>query len=418
MPLSNAQAEIANNDTRFRVLVSGRRFGKTTLGIREICREARIPGTVCWAVCPSYRQAKNVWWLKLKKKLFTLHWIEKINEAELSITLKNGSIIALKGAENYDSLRGNRVDFLVMDEIADIKPEAFYESLRPTLSDSAGKALFMGTPKGIQNWSYDLFNYESDSDEWKSWKFTTISGGNVPEKEIESARKLLDERTFRQEYEASFETYAGVIYYSFSRKDNVVKCTEYDLEKVDYPEVLHIGIDFNIDPVSAVVMYKTKEEKLHIIDEIRIFSSNTNELVDEIKHRYPRSKIWAYPDPAGRQRKTSANGMTDIIILQNAGFVVKAPNSHPPVRDRINSVNSALCGGDGSRTLLIDPRCRYTIEGLERQVYKEGTQQPDKESGYDHQNDALGYAIHYLRPVRKDKSEETQPQVWRHRIGA
>lgn len=418
MPLSEAQASVASDDTRFRCLISGRRFGKTTLGIREICKEARMPDTICWAVCPSYRQAKNIWWLKLKKKLFSLHWIDKINEAELTIYLKNGSIISLKGAENYDSLRGNRVDFLVMDEVADIKPEAFFESLRPTLSDSMGKALFMGTPKGIQNWSYDLYNMEHDSEEWKSWQYTTIAGGNVPESEIESARKLLDTRTFRQEYEASFETYSGVIYYAFDRTANVKKCTEYNLDNGDFPEVLHIGIDFNIDPVSAVVMYKTSDDTYHIIDEIRIFSSNTNELVDEIKQRYPRSKVWAYPDPAGRQRKTSANGMTDIIILQNAGFVVKAPNSHPPVRDRINSVNSALCDSLGTNHLMVDPRCRYTVEALERQTYKEGTQQPDKESGYDHTNDALGYAIHYLRPVRKDNDDSNTPLVWRHRIGA
>ena len=416
MPLTQPQTEVAKSEKRFRVLISGRRFGKTTLGIREICKEASQPHTVCWAICPSYRQAKNIWWLKLKKKLFSLHWIDKVNEAELTITLKNGSIIALKGAENYDSLRGNRVDFLVMDEVADIKPEAFFESLRPTLSDSMGKALFMGTPKGL-NWAYDLFNNAKGDDEWASWQFTTEQGGNVPDTELESARRLLDERTYRQEYQGSFESFSGRIYYSFDREKNVVKCDEYDLDKGEFPEILHIGEDFNIDPSVAVVAYERADGVLHIIDEIGIFSSNTDEMVEEIKSRYPRSKIWVYPDPAGAARKTSSGGRTDIIILQNAGFIVKAPRSHPPVRDRINAVNSRFLSSTGEVRLVVDPRCRRVIEGLEKQTYKEGTQQPDKDSGWDHWNDALGYMIHFKYPIRRDRADETVA-TWKHRTGA
>jgi hypothetical protein len=416
MPLTAAQKQVAVSTKRWRVLISGRRFGKTTLGIREICKHASEPGTVCWAVCPSYRQAKNIWWLKLKKKLFALHWIKKINEAELTIYLKNGSLIALKGAENYDSLRGNRVDFLVMDEVADIKPEAFYESLRPTLSDSLGEGLFMGTPKGL-NWAYDLFNNTQTDDEWASWQFTTEEGGNVPPEELESARRLLDERTYKQEYQGSFESFSGRIYYAFEREKNVEKCVEYDLENGHYPEILHIGEDFNIDPSVSVVAYERADGVLHVIDEIGIFSSNTDEMVAEIKTRYPKSKIFVYPDPAGRQRKTSANGMTDIIILQNAGFVVKAPNSHPPVRDRINAVNSRMLSSTGEVRLVVEPRCKRIIEGLERQVYKEGSQQPDKDSGYDHWNDALGYMVHFRYPLKRDTKQSTVT-TWKHRTGA
>jgi hypothetical protein len=207
---------------------------------------------------------------------------------------------------------------------------------------------------------------------------------------------------------ATFETYAGRIYYSFERKGNVLT-----IEPID-TSVLHIGIDFNIDPMSAVIAVRLKDT-LYVIDEIRMFSSNTNELVSEISARYPKSKIWAYPDPASRQRKTSAGGSTDLTILQNAGFIVKCPTSHTPVRDRINAVNSRLCDSTGVRHLYIAPQCKYTIEGLERQTYKEGTTQPDKDSGYDHQMDALGYMVDYQFPVRKDTPQHT-PQRWGHRL--
>lgn len=413
MPLTNPQLTIAHDQHRFKVVLAGRRFGKTHLAIRELCFHARMPDSECWYVAPTYRQAKQVVWRKLKNQLQDLRWIKKINESELTITLKNGSNIALKGADNADSLRGIGLDFLCMDEFADIDSEAWYEVLRPTLADKQGGALFIGTPKGTGNWAHDLYvMHEEYPEQWISYQYTTIQGGNVKAEEIEAARRDLDARTFRQEFEASFETYAGRIYYSFDRKLNTVVPDNIDTS------VLYTGWDFNIDPMSIVIAVR-QGDNLYVIDEVRMFSSNTAEALEEVKSRYPKSKIWAYPDPAARQRKTSAGGLTDLTILQNGGLVVKAPNSHTPVRDRINAVNSRLCDSNGVRRLFVHPRCKYTIEGLERHTYKEGTTQPDKNSGYDHQMDALGYMIDYLFPVRRDIDPIlTAPQRWGHAIAA
>jgi hypothetical protein len=409
MPLSQPQETIANNSHRFKVVIAGRRFGKTHLAIRELCKAARWPDKQVWMVAPTYRQAKQIIWRKLKNKLQDLRWTKRVNESELTIELKNGSLISLKGADNADSLRGVGLDYMVMDEFADIDPEAWYEVLRPTLADREGGALFIGTPKGLGNWAHDLYNMSTEQPEqWASFQFTTIQGGNVKPEEIEAARKDLDERTFRQEFLATFETYAGRIYYAFERTTNVLEVTELDLG------VIYIGIDFNIDPMSAVIATR-KGDTLYVFDEIRMFSSNTQELVAEISARYPKSRVWAFPDPASRQRKTSAGGLTDLTILQNANYVVKCPTSHTPVRDRINAVNSRLKDSTGVRHLFISPKCKYTIEGLERQTYKEGTVQPDKESGYDHQMDALGYMVDYLFPIRKDTPAYV-PQRWGHRL--
>jgi hypothetical protein len=407
MSLSPAQAEIVTSPQRFKVAVCGRRFGKTHVAIRELAKAASKPNQEIYYVSPSYRMSKTIAWRKLKHKLQDLRWVAKINESELTLTLKNGSVISLKGADNYDSLRGIGLDYLVMDEFADIDPEAWYEVLRPALSDKQGKALFLGTPKGM-NWAYELFQMpEEDPVNWASYQFTTIDGGNVTEEEIESARRDLDERTFRQEYLGTFETFSGRIYYAFDRKLNVITPEEINTS------VIYTGWDFNIDPMSVVIAVRRGDD-LYVIDEIRMFSSNTQEAVDEVKSRYPNSRVWAFPDPASRQRKTSAGGTTDLIILQNAGFIVKCPHSHTPVRDRINAVNSRLCGGDNQRHLFVTPQAKFTIEGLERQTYKEGTTTPDKESGYDHQMDALGYMVDYLFPVKKDVGNIVQPTRWAH----
>lgn len=413
--LSPAQKTIASDPHRFRVVVAGRRFGKTHLAIRELAYHAKEPNRQVWYVAPSYKMAKNIVWRKLKNKLQDLNWVTKHNETELTLYLKNGSIISLKGADAFDSLRGSGNHFLVLDEFADIAPEAWFEVLRPTLSDTGGKALFIGTPKGIGNWSYELYqNSLDDPNSWSSHQYTTIDGGNVPQSEIEQAQRDLDERTFRQEYLATFETYTGRVYYAFDRAKNVIDAEPSQQDQ----EAIYIGMDFNIDPMSAVIAIKRGED-LCVIDEIRMFSSNTQETVDEIKSRYPKSKVWVYPDPAARQRKTSAGGATDITILQNAGFIVKAPHAHSPVRDRINAVNSRLCDSTGQRHLFVTKRCKYTIEALERQTYKEGTTQPDKESGYDHMNDALGYMIDYIWPVQRQRDiDPYAPKRWQHKIAA
>jgi hypothetical protein len=407
MALSPSQKTIVNSPARFKVAVCGRRFGKTHLAIREIAKAASLPNQEVYYVSPSYRMSKTIAWRKLKNKLQDLNWVAKVNESELTLTLKNGSVISLKGADNYDSLRGIGLDYLVMDEFADIDPAAWYEVLRPALSDKQGRALFLGTPKGM-NWAYELYQMpEEDSKNWASYQFTTLDGGNVSPDEVEAARKDLDERTFRQEYMATFETFSGRIYYGFERQHNV------KLPPDDNVDVIYCGMDFNIDPMSVIISVRRGDD-IYVIDEIRMFGSNTLEAVDEIKARYPRSKVWMYPDPAGNQRKTSAGGTTDIITLQNAGFVVKAPRAHTPVRDRINAVNSRLCSGDGTRHLFVSPKCKHTIEGLERQTYKEGTSTPDKESGYDHMMDALGYEIDFLFPIKREIGHIEQPRRWAH----
>ena len=409
MPLSSAQKEIATSPKRFRTAICGRRFGKTYLAIRELARFSREPHSRCWYIAPTRGQGKGIVWEQLKDRLSKLNWIAKTNESDLTITLVNGSEITIKSADSFDRMRGFSVSFVVFDEFADMDPDV-WTAVRPTLSDTAGHAFFIGTPKGGRSsWAYDIYNNALTNDDWASFTYTTIDGGRVTEEEIESAKKDLDTRTFQQEYLATWVDSASRIYYSFDRTQNVREVKDLTTD------VIYTGWDFNIDPMSVVVAVRRGDD-LYVIDEIRMFSSNTQEAVDEIKARYPRSKIWAYPDPASRQRKTSAGGSTDLIQLQNAGFVVKCPQSHTPVRDRINAVNSRLCSADGVRHLYIASTCKHTIEGLERQTYKESSSQPDKDNDYNHGMDALGYMIDYMFPIRKDVGNITQPRRWGHGI--
>jgi len=395
MPLTKPQKEVIDNNSRFRVLITGRRFGKTYLAINELAKFASKPNQKVWYVAPSYRQAKAICWNVLKEKMIYHKWVKKINHSDLTITLKNNSQITLRGSDNEQSLRGVGLHFLCIDEFADVNKDAWYEVLRPTLSDTGGHALFCGSPRGFGNWSYDLFKQSETNKDWASFKYTTLEGGQVDNEEIEQAKQDLDIRTFQQEYEATFVNYSGMIYYNFNRQKNII-------EKFDkqYPN-LHIGLDFNVDPMTAVVCYVINETII-VIDEIQIYSSNTQEMCEEIRNRYPNKQITVYPDPSARQRKTSAGGFTDISILKNAGFDVKCRNTAPLVRDRINSVNSKLKNVNGKNNLFILNSCKNVIKSIERQIYKEGTSIPDKDSGYDHMNDALGYLVEFNFPLRRN----------------
>ena len=348
-------------------------------------------------------------WKPLKNTLQDLRWIRKVNESELSIELVNGSTISLKGAENYDSLRGSSISYVVLDEVSEIPENAWVEVIRPALADQQGQALFIGTPKGKGNWSYDLYlQEETQPKTWKSFQFTTLDGGRVSATEIEQARADMSDRQFRQEFMATFESYEGRIAYAFDRKHNVQELNNPNVDQI------FVGCDFNVNPITATIAVRLGED-LYVIDEILMHNSNTQELAQEIRNRYPQSKVFAFPDPAGSARKTSANGQTDHTILENAGFIVKAPRKHDAVRDRINATNARLRTSSGETHLYISKSAKYTIESLEKYTYKEGTQIPDKDSGYDHIFDALSYCIAYLFPIRKDLKPQ-QPQRWGAKI--
>jgi hypothetical protein len=406
MKLSHPQADIALDTRRFRVAVCGRRFGKTHLAMREIARFARQPDSLVLYCAPSYRMAKNIMWKKLKKQLLSLNWTKKINESELTIELINGSTIQLRGTENYDALRGTGNTFLVLDEVADMDPEVWYEVLRPTLSDTQGHALFLGTPKGM-NWLKDLYDMAKiDPENWASYQYTTLQGGNVPEEEVQAAKRDLDEKTFRQEYMATFEQYSGLIYYGFGDANvgPVPAITDKD--------ILLIGLDFNVDPLSAVVATK-QGDHLYVHEEIVIEGASTHDLISEVQRKWPKNRIEVFPDASGAQRRTSST-TTDHIILANARWTVRVNRTNPPVLDRIAAVNSRFKNSAGQSHVTINITCRKLIKGIGAQVYKEGTRIPDKDSGMDHLNDAIGYLIHWFWPIKRIVDTSNEPRYYGH----
>jgi hypothetical protein len=421
--LKRPQSTVFACGQRFRVLAAGRRFGKTYLAQVELCQAASVAGSLVWYVAPTYRQAKRIVWKPLKE-MTRPYWAGKPNETDLRIDLVWGSSICLRGADNYDSLRGNGLDFLVLDEYASIAREAWTEVLRPALADKLGRALFIGTPRGFNHF-HEMVNSASSQPDWKAFQFTTAQGGNVPAAEIQSAAQYLDERTYRQEFEASFENLGvGRAYYAFDRTTNVGKL------RFDQRVLLAWALDFNMNPLCSVLA-QVHNGKVFILEEMIMPDSNTLAACEEFLSRtqkwttgFPLS-VHVYGDATGEQRRTSAS-RTDWQIVKNflgrysdrylASFRVSSAN--PPVKDRINCVNAVLRNQAGQHRLLVDQSCSHLIKDFEQVCWKADPHgnplaELDKSDPMrSHVSDAVGYMVAREFPMRPVMGERSGPSLF------
>ena len=383
-----AQGEIFHSEKRFRVLVAGRRFGKSYLSCIELVRAAiKKPGETYFYCAPTYRIAKDIAWKELKR-LVPMQWIKSKHESDLKIELINDSTIELKGTENATSLRGRSLAGVVLDEAAFMESEVWFEVIRPALADKQGWALFISTPDGTASWFYDLWCYvpEDETGDWQRWSYTTIEGGNVPAVEVEAARAQLDQRTFRQEFEASFENLTGLVAISFG--DANISTTAKDAAVLP----LLLGVDFNVDPMTGICAVKD-DDTLYVFDEIIMTGGATTwEFSEEVIRRYGvERRVIACPDPTGGARKTAGVGATDHSILRRSGFTVSAPRAPWKIRDKITAVNTALLDATDTRRTVIHPRCKHLIKSLRTLTYAPNTGLPRKDLGVDHAFDAFGY---------------------------
>ena len=397
--LHKAQMEVFNDPSRFRVVAAGRRLGKSVLLKTELLRAASSSKQLVWYVAPTYKQAKQIMWVDLNETI-PREYVKKTNETSLEITLVNGSRICLRGADKGDSLRGVGINFLAMDEMQDIRPDVWKVVLRPTLSSTRGRAIFVGSPKS-RNILFELYELGQNEElrnkkVWKSWQFPTIMSPFIPASEIEAARADMDERSFQNEYMGNFQDVSGRVYHPF---DRLTHMGNYPFN----PKLpIWIGQDFNIDPMSSVIMQPQQNGDVWVVDEIFLHNSNTVAVCDEIEKRYFRytNQVRIYPDPAGASR-SSGRGESDLDIFKERGFKrIKYRKKHPAVADRVNAVNKMLRAADGAIRLRVDNKCKNLMRSLEGTLFKKDSYEVDKKLNMEHIADALGYCIEIEFPRR------------------
>lgn len=400
LQLHPGQMEVFRSRARFKVIVAGRRWGKSMYSLIQIIRKASKPNSLVWYVAPTYPMAKDIMWPWLEQHI-PPNWIVKKHDTKMYIKLRNGSRIVCKGADNPETLRGVGLDHVVMDEFQDMTPDTWKKVLRPTLITSGGDATFIGTPKSF-NYLHEIYLLGQDPDlrrkgRWMSWQFRTADSPFVPPEEIEQARLDMDEKSFRQELEASFESMGGRVYYPFDRQVHVA-----DLPfNPDLP--IWVGQDFNNSPMSSVILQPQENGQVWAVDEIVLKGASTEDAVSELEKRYWRhlKNTSIFPDPAGSYTQ-HARGETDLDIFRERGYYsIHYRRKHPRQIDRITCVNRMLRRGDGSVGLMVSRKCKHLIQSFEQTIFVEGTREIDKTGGLEHSTDAIGYPIEYLFPLKK-----------------
>jgi hypothetical protein len=405
LSLRAMQGRIFRDRRRFRVVLAGRRGGKTVLGGVELLRGAAERKGVYYYVAPTYRMAKDIAW-DTYKSIIPERWIRKKNESNLRIDLINGSVLYLKGSEDPDALRGPALSGVVLDECAFQQEYTWRSVIRPALSDRSGWALFTTTPspEGTAGWFYELILLLKHADladpglerldpqQWTLYEYTSLQGGNIPINEIEEARRTLAPEVFEREYEAKILSNTGLVASCFSMLN--VDSTIEDNE--DLP--LYVGIDFNNDPLTAVCANIIKENgrpvELRVFTELALKNATTWDLADVLIENFgDNRRIIACPDPTGRRKQTSGVGVSDHQILRKAGITVYAPDSPYNTADGIRAVNAALRTADGEVHTKIHPTCRELIKSFRTLGYAEGTRMPNKKLGVDHSFDAFKYLV-------------------------
>ena len=201
------QQEVWTDPARFKVIAAGRRTGKSRMAAwRLIVSALEADKGHVWYVAPTQQQARDIMWQQLLELGNPVIANSHVNNMQL--TLINGSIISLKGADRPETMRGVALKFVVLDEYADIKPTVFEQILRPALADLKGHCIFIGTPKG-RNHFYDIYKMgqsgKPETKDWKSWHFTSFDNPLLDKEEIEIAKNTMSTFAYRQEFMASFE---------------------------------------------------------------------------------------------------------------------------------------------------------------------------------------------------------------------
>ena len=389
-------------------MVCGRRFGKTTASAMEATYYASQPNKRIWLVGLSYDKAdlmfREIWQLMV---VGHANDIVRASEKERFIKFKWGTTVEAKSADNPDSLVGEGLDLLIIDEAAKVKRRIWDMYLSPTLSDRKGKAIFITTPEGF-NWIYDLFLLGKEDELWESHQAPSwdnhfaFPDGKKDHFILERKRNMAKE-VFEQEYGAKFTSFSGRVY-PFDR--------ELDVGNFPYtpelPTFCSIDFGYRMPAVAWFQVYRVGGLwHINIIDEI-IHEKNvkTDELALKIKAKRYRV-IKYYGDPAGKQAQ-GQSGMGDIEIFKRNGINIhtKRDKVSRSIASGISHVRGFIENANNQRFLHIHKKCKGIMEDLENYRYPEAKEgqdlkpEPLKDGYHDHGCDMIRYFFINQFPIK------------------
>lgn len=374
---------------RFYVIPPGRRSRKTLISMRKVMYAAMMcPETRYFHAAPTRKQAKEIFWEKLKKNTRDI-WARQPSETDLKVFLVNGSTIQIEGLDKPERIEGSEWDGGHITETGNTKPNFWTEHLRPCFSDTArienglqlGFCIFDGVPEGRNHYykmalracngvlpeTKPMVGAFASADEWAYYHW--FAEDVLNKHEIEQARNDMDERTFKQEYEGSFESYEGLLYYSFSRRNINDEVTKYSPN-----EPLYLSCDFNNSPMVWLVGQKSGDVGKYIDEIVITHNAKTKANLYQFLDRYKRhqNKILYLTGDSSGNFEDHRDHSTDYVIIAKGlrGYdwkiMNRVPNSNPSINNRVN-IGCSLFESIGKKSkVFINSRCTYLIDDLEQ----------------------------------------------------
>ena len=341
-------------DYRWSVLVCHRRFGKTVCMINHLLMAAltsKVSNPRYAYIAPTFKQAKSIAWDYIKQFTHKIPGV-KFNETELRVDLPNKARITLLGSENCDGLRGIYLDGCVIDEYANVNDRLFPEIIRPALSDRKGFCIFIGTPQGMNNNFYELFQHAKGADDWFYFKAKASETKVVDQDELTKAKEVMGENKFKQEFECDWiANIEGSIYgKTLAKIENQRQIT-----RVPYDPSLPVNTawDLGVSDHSAIIFFQQLGRSINIIDYHEERGQGMPHFIELVKN-----KEYIYKDhfaPHDIEVTDFSNGKTRREVAYQLGIRFKVVPKLP-LEDGIHA------------TTMILPRCWIDVDHCKKLI--------------------------------------------------
>jgi Terminase large subunit, T4likevirus-type, N-terminal/Terminase RNaseH-like domain len=399
---SRPQAEFVNSKAKFPALVAGFGSGKTAAGILRALRlKFEYPRLDVAYYLPTYDLVRMIGYPRFSEILSDAKIKYRLNKAEHIISIKNRGRIIFRTLDNPDRIVGYEVADSIVDELDTLKLEDATRAWQQIIArnrqkkpDKATNTVGVATtPEGFK-FVYDRW-HKAPTQGYELIRATTYSNArNLPDDYIDALKRSYPSQLIAAYLDGQFVNLtSGAVYPEFSRLLNHTDAA------IEASEPLHIGLDFNVYNCTAITG-AIREKRPLILGELTGLR-DTPAMIASIKEHYVGHHITVYPDASGRSNKTVNASLSDLQLLEDAGFAVCANDANPLVKDRVMAVNALIECGTGARSLLVNTTaCPVVTECLEQQVYDKNGE-PDKSTGKDHAPDGLGYFINYTPTLRE-----------------
>jgi len=361
------------------------------------------PWSEIYYLGPTNQQAEELIWEPLEYRLEQLGWSFRPLISKRRFELSRKRKIYVIGAEKHRRVRGKPIAKAYLDELAfwDVDLMKVWRALRPALTDFRGGCIAATTPDGKNTPAYEFYLDIAKKQNWKYFTWCSLDNPFLDPEEIEEARMELDEKSFRQEYEASWESFEGLAYYSFDESLHVLGKTQI---KREIPLIL--TFDFNVNPTTLLVC-QWHDGVMFFKREYSLKHSSTHETTIQFCQDFQKLaasvRIYIRGDSTGKSR-SSPTGRTDYQeieeILTAHGFRWERQilGSNPPIVDRVKIMNSWLKPYGHKPRILIDASCKDLIKDLSSQ--ETNGRIPSDKGNLGHKADSAGYAVYYQNRVQ------------------